>query len=103
MTGISNRVLLSIGLVVLAVGIVDSLISREWDLLVVFVVAGLIQLSLWMRQLANRRPVTLRPDLTQWVEQRAQRTGEPFDDMLDRAVAYYKHGLYVPDTDARGD
>ena len=42
MTGISNRILLSIGLVVLAVGMVDSLISREWDLLAVFVVAGLV-------------------------------------------------------------
>lgn len=90
----STRFVLSVGLVVTSVGVVDSFISREWDLLVVFLLSGVVQLALWLRQRANRLPVSLRPDLAHWLESRSASLGEPFDDMLDRAVAHYKHGLY---------
>lgn len=98
MAGVSSRLVLSIGLVVIAVGMVDSFLGAEWDLFVVFALAGSLQLILWIRQRARRRPVTLRPDLANWLERRSERVGEPFDDMLDRAVAHYKHGLYADST-----
>ena len=99
MRDVSTRVLLTVGLGVIAVGAVDAFISREWDLLAVFALAGLVQLTIWLRERPNRRPVTLRADLAHWLERRAQESGEPFDDVLDRSVAWYKHGLYARDSE----
>ncbi len=95
MNDVSTRVLLSVSLVVTAVGGLDAFISREWDLLVVILLSGTLQLTLWLRHRANRTPVTLRPDLSRWLERQSQRSGEPFDDVLDRAVAWHQHGLFV--------
>lgn len=97
MIGISTRVILSAALVVGAVGAFDAFISAEWDLLVVFLITISLQLVLWLRSRANRIPVSIRPDLAHWLERRSQRTGEPFDDLLDRALAWYQHGLFVND------
>ena len=99
MLGISNRVLLTISLIVTAVGAADAFISVEWDLLSVFAMTGVLQLSIWLQQRSNRLPVTLRPDLTHWLERRSQESGEPVDDILDRAVTWYQHGLYPHDRD----
>lgn len=100
MTGVSSRVLLFLALVVTAVGLLDSALSSEWDLFVVFALLALLELALWARHRGNRRSVTLRPDLERWLEERSERVGEPFDDLIDRAVAHYKHGLYA---EANGD
>ena len=97
MIGLSNRFLLSISLVVSGVGVLDSFIGGQWDLLLVFALSITLQLVLWFRQRANRVPVTLRPDLSHWIENRSQRTGEAFDDVLDRSVAWYQHGLFADD------
>lgn len=94
MNDISSRMLISIGLVISAVGALDAAIGREWDFLAVFTLSALVQLMLWLRQRANRIPVSLRPDLAHWIDAQAQQTGEPFDDILDRAVAWHRHGLY---------
>lgn len=94
MSDLSTRILLTISLVVTGAGAVDAAFSAEWDLLVVFALSGLVQLTIWFRQRANRLPVTLRPDLAHWLEHRSQESGEPFDDLLDRSVAWYKHGLF---------
>ena len=101
MNSVSNRLLLATGLVILAVGLVDAAISAEWDLFVVFAMAIGVVLVVFAREAASRRAVTLRSDLAVWVERRAERSGEPFDDLLDRAVAHYKHALFVEaDADA---
>jgi hypothetical protein len=93
MIGISSRVLLSISLAIVGVGALDALISREWDLFSVLILSAVVQLYLWVRQRTNRVPVGLRHDLAEWLNQRAQRNGEPFEDVLDRAVAWYRGGL----------
>ncbi|MGF1595737.1 MAG: hypothetical protein ACFCVK_02230 [Acidimicrobiales bacterium] len=95
MTDISTRVLLSVALVITAVGALDAFIGRDFDLLAVFGLSAVVQLTTWLRYRARRVPVTLRPDLAHWLEEEAQRSGEPFDDVLDRAVAWQKHGLYA--------
>lgn len=94
MSDLSTRVLVSLGLVISGVGALDAFISREWDLLAVFALSIVVQLTIWLRQRASRTPVTLRPDLAQWLDHRAHRTGEPLDDILDRAVAWHRHELY---------
>ena len=101
MPDVSTRLVLTIGLIVVAVGALDSFISREWDLLVVFALSGIVQLGLWLRQSGRRSPVSLRPDLARWLAQRSEQSGEPFDDLLDRAVARYKHGLYDDNADTK--
>ncbi|MEL7156639.1 MAG: hypothetical protein AAFN30_08570, partial [Actinomycetota bacterium] len=97
MMGVSTRVLVSLTIVVSAVGALDSTIGREWDLLVVFLLSLSLQLVLWLRERANRTPVTIRPDLARWLERHSSRTGEPYDDVLDRAIAWYRDGLFAPD------
>lgn len=92
--GVSSRVLLSLSLTVTVVGLLDAMIGEDWDLFAVFVLSGLLQFALWMRDRASRTPVTLRPDLAHDLMQHAQRTGEPFESVLDRAVAWYQSGLY---------
>lgn len=94
MSDLSTRVLISISLVITGVGALDALIGGQWDLLTVFALSAVVQITIWLRQRASRIPVTLRPDLASWIETQAQQTGEPFDDMLDRAVAWHRHGLY---------
>lgn len=95
MTGVSTRVLVTLSMVVLGVGTLDSIFSREWDLFVIFLLSLSLHLLLWLRERANRTPVSLRPDLARWLEHHSARTGEPFDDVLDRAVAWYHQGLFV--------
>jgi len=96
-TGLTDKFLLSLALVAVGVGILDASFGREWDLLVVFALVGVIMLVLWLRQGAERMPVTLRADLAQWVRERSHRTGEPFEDFLDRSVARSRHRLYSSD------
>lgn len=93
----SDRFVQSVGLIVATVGALDAFISREWDLLVVFLLIVAVNLLLWIRLRAARTPVSLRPDLARWVDHQAQRTGEPFEDILDRAVARHQHELFSPD------
>ncbi len=95
MIGISSRVLLSISLVIVGVGLLDAFIGGDWDLFVVFALSLVVQAVVWFRHRANRTPVTLRPDLASWIERESQRTGEPFDDVADRAIAWYRHGLFI--------
>ena len=99
--GVSTRIIVTIGLVVAAVGALDAFVSREWDLLVVFLLVISLQSTLWLRLGAKRIPVTLRPDLARWVDRQSDRTGESFEDILDRAVAWFHSGLYTEDRGGR--
>jgi hypothetical protein len=97
MTAISSRGLLLISLVICAVGLLDAAIGTEWDLLVVIGLSVVVQLSIWFRQWSSRVPVLLRADLAHQLEEQAERSGEPFDTVLDRAVSWYHHRLYGDD------
>ena len=90
--------LLTTFLVVLAalatlVGAVDAAIGGEGDLFVVFVVALALQVVLLVRLNVGRPSVPLRIDLVRWLRERAAATGEPMDQIADRAVATYRAGL----------
>lgn len=97
MNSLSARVLIVSALVLSVVGVIDSLISREWDLLALFILVTLVHVVMLLLQGAHRRNTTIRPDLARWIEHRSQTTGEPSDYVLDRAIASYKHGLYGSD------
>lgn len=94
MTAISNRGLLLTSLVICAVGLLDAFIGAEWDLFVVIGLSVIVQLAMWFRLWSTRVPVLLRSDLAHRLEVQAERSGEPFDTVLDRAVSWYQHRLY---------
>jgi hypothetical protein len=94
MSDISTRLILTVSLVVVAVGLLDAFIGGHVDLLVIFAITGCLQLLLWLRQKASRIPVTLRPDLAHRLDAHAQQTGEQIETVLDRSVAWYESGLY---------
>lgn len=94
MTSISSRGLLLISLIICGVGLLDALIGEEWDLLVVIGLTTFVQLLIWFREWSSRVPVLLRSDLAHQIEVQAERSGEPFEAVLDRAVSWYDHRLY---------
>ena len=75
---------------VLVAGIVDSFVSGEWDLFVVFILAFVLVAFLSVRSKNGRRLVTLRTDLARWSADHAHRTGETLETTLDRAVAGHR-------------
>ena len=99
-TGIT-RVLLVAALVVAAVGALDAGIGREWELVGLFGVVALLVLVLLLRTRGHRRQTTLRADLAAALADRSLRTGEPLDQLTDRAVATYLGALSEPDQASR--
>ena len=88
-----NRLVLVMTSLVLTVGVVDGIISQEWDLLAVFVAALALQLLLLAR-LSGRRPaVPIRGDLVAWLRQQAALGGEPMEAVADRAIAAHRAGF----------
>lgn len=88
--------LLSLALVATVVGAMDAFVGSEWDLLAVFMLSLTLQSMVWLRQRSTRLDVSVRADLVHWMEHESQRTGEPVEDLIDRAVAWHQHGLYPP-------
>lgn len=88
-----NRLVLVMTSLVLIAGVVDGIISHEWDLLAVFVAALALQLLLLAR-LSSRRPaVPIRGDLVAWLRQQAALGGEPMEAVADRAIAAHRAGF----------
>lgn len=79
--------------VVGAVGLLDAVIGDAWDLAVLFGAVVLIGAVGVVVASGRRRSVTLRADLASFLAERARRTGEPFDAVLDRSVATYIEAL----------
>lgn len=76
--------------VICSIGAVDASISREWDLLVVLMVALGLSLAL-VGRLESRRPaVPIRRDLVAWLRDRSGVSGESIGVLADRALADYR-------------
>lgn len=88
-----NRAVLLMTSLVLAVGVVDGIVSREWDFLAVFAIALALQLLLLAR-LGGRRPaVPIRRDLVGWLRDQAALGGESIESVADRAVSAHRAGF----------
>ena len=88
-----NRLVLLMTSLVLAVGVIDGIISREWDFLAVFAAALALQLLLLAR-LSGRRPaVPIRQDLVAWLREQAALSGEQMESVADRAIGAYQAGF----------
>jgi hypothetical protein len=90
---VTNRTVLVVTVAVAVIGAVDAAVGRNWDLLTVFVLLGLLQLVLLLRLSARRPAVPLRADLVRWLRDRAEAEGESPDRIVDRAVSAYRAGL----------
>jgi hypothetical protein len=89
MPGSSPRTLLVLTLATLVslVGLLDALVSRTWDFVVVFALAAGLQLVLLVRTQTGRVALTVRRDLASWAAEQAVATGESTDEVVDRCVA----------------
>ena len=88
-----NRLVLLATSLVLAVGVIDGIVSREWDFLAVFAAALALQLLLLAR-LSGRRPaVPIRHDLVAWLREQAALGGEQMETVADRAISAYQAGF----------
>ncbi len=99
MIGVSTRGLLLVSMSIGGLGLVGAFISAEWGLLAIITLSLLVQVAIWFRQGASRVPVALRSDLARQLELQSERSGEPFEAVLDRAVAAHHHRLYGDDGD----
>lgn len=88
-----NRVLGALVAVIVIVALVDSVLSRNWDLVIVLAVALAVQLALIVSLHAPRPAVPLRGDLFRWLDERSAATGEPVEHIADRCIAAYRAGL----------
>jgi hypothetical protein len=88
-----NRLVLLMSSLVLAVGVIDGIASREWDLLAVFVAALALQLLLLARLSVRRPAVPIRRDLVAWLRDEAALRGEPMEAIADRAISSYQAGF----------
>jgi hypothetical protein len=98
-----NRVVLLMSALILAVGVIDGIVSREWDFVAVFTMALALQLLLLAR-LGGRRPaVPIRRDLVGWLRNQAALGGESMEAVADRAISAYRAGFtdFDEPTDAR--
>jgi hypothetical protein len=88
-----NRLVLLMSSLVLAVGVIDGIASREWDFLAVFTAALALQLLLLARLSIRRPAVPIRRDLVAWLRDEAALRGEPMEAIADRAISSYQAGF----------
>ena len=85
-----DRTLLAIVALIALFGAVDAWVIGEPDLLLLFVIILVVTLVVFLRAMRERRAIRLRPDLSRWLRSRGRMTGEPAQDLADRAVANYR-------------
>jgi hypothetical protein len=89
----SARVLLLAIVVIAGIGVIDAGVTREPDLVALFIAVAVISLTLLTRSLSSRRNLSVRSDLASWVQLRADLTGESPAHIADRAIAHYQLAL----------
>ena len=83
------RMLVTASIVVLTIGSIDSGISGQWDLFVLFVIALGLSMALLFRVESRRPAIPIRRDLVAWLRDRASTSGESLTEVTDRAIATF--------------
>lgn len=86
----TTRILLVAAVLALAIGLADAAVGGEWDLFAVMTLAAIATAAVVARATWSRPAVPLRRDLTAWLRERSQSTGEPMGLIADRAIARYR-------------
>ncbi len=82
---------------VLGAGLVDGLVSEEWDLVAVLGIALGLVVVLATITGRGRRSVGIRPDLARWLEEEAASRGESVEGLADRCIAAHRAGITAED------
>jgi hypothetical protein len=78
-------------LTVAAVGAVDAGRDRNGDLFTVFLLIAALQVAVLVgRPPRDRRTITLRRDLAEWIDDQARHTGDTSEQVVDRMTAQYQ-------------
>lgn len=88
-----HKNVLMIALAVAAVGALDASIGGQPDLAAIFVLLGLLQLTLLTRLQTKRPALPLRADLIAWLSEQGAINGEPMEAVADRVLATHRAGL----------
>lgn len=95
----STAVLLFVLVLTAGVGIADASLEGSGDHLVLFMVIGAAGLLLAVGTYASNPTIAVRRDLAHWATRRSQLTGEPVEQIIDRAVDGYRALLLPPPDD----
>ncbi len=73
-------------------GIVEAIRTDNWGLAVLFVLLLGVGSGI-ANQRAKRRPVQLRPDIREWLDDTASLTGETVEELANTALSAYRAEL----------
>lgn len=86
----TDRIMILAVVLVALTGLFDAWIIEEPETALLFVVLLILGLVLLARTVSKRRPLRVRADLAGWMQQRSDLTGEPVEQIADRALATYR-------------
>ncbi len=88
-----HKVLVVLAALAAMVGIIDTAMAGQWDLVAVFALVLVPMLGLLAALEWGRQVVPLRRDLATGLRDRSAMTGEPLSTVADRAVAAQRAAL----------
>ncbi len=86
----TDRILILAVVLVALTGLFDAWVIEEAETALLFGALLTLGLVLLARTLSKRRPFRVRADLAAWLRQRSDLTGEPVEQIVDRALATYR-------------
>jgi hypothetical protein len=88
-----HKVLVVLAAVAATVGVIDTAMSRQWDLVAVFALVLVPLVGLLVTLGWGKQVVPVRRDLAAWLRDRSALTGEPLSTVADRAIAAQRAAL----------
>ena len=88
-----HKVLVVLAALAAAVGVIDTAMAGQWDLVAVFALVLVPLVGLLVALEWGRQVVPVRRDLATWLRDRSALTGEPLSTVADRAIAAQRAAL----------
>lgn len=88
-----HKVLVVLAALAATVGVIDTAMAGQWDLVAVFALVLLPLVGLFVALEWGRQVVPVRRDLAAWLRDRSALTGEPLSTVADRAIAAQRAAL----------
>lgn len=84
------RICLVAIIVVAGAGAIDALASRIWDLAVLLCIVVAVAVVAIVPNASDRITISIRRDLSRWLQQQSSLGGESVEQVTDRAIATYR-------------
>lgn len=88
-----HKVLVVLAVLAATVGVIDTAMAGQWDLVAVFALVLVPLVGLLVALEWGRQVVPVRRDLAAWLRDRSALTGEPLSTAADRAIAAQRAAL----------